>query len=170
MTQGACQCRWFNNGAWCQWVGENIKTFHAFSCARGCEHTYAFMFAPVRRVVHSHAFFISVFTHFFYIFTHGFLNTSVFQLESLCSADSFPFGCEWSLTSSLICESYLNEHMYGSKVHFSFCVIASLKHFCTNWSAAWNNPLDFKYYGAPLFTKQSYCHSCLLIVWKGCFL
>lgn len=105
-----------------------------------------------------------------YIFTHGFLNTFVFQLESLCLADSFPFGCKWSLTSSLICESYLNEHMYGSKVHFSFCVIASLKHFCTNWSAAWNNPLDFKYYRAPLFTKQSYCHSCLLIVWKGCLL
>lgn len=168
MTQGACQCRWFNNGAWCRWVGENIKTFHAFSCAGWCEYTHAFMFAPVHRVVHSHAFFISVVTHSLYIHAWIFKYVRVPVRKSLLGR--FPFSCEWSLTSSLICESYLNEHMYSSKVHFSFCVIASLKHFCTNWSAAWNNPLDFKYHRVLLFTKQSYCHSCLRIVWKGCLL
>ncbi len=149
--------------------GRKHQDFHAFSCAGGFEYTHAFVFAAVRRVVHSHAFLIPNFAHFVYIHA-GILNLLVFELESLCSAVSFLYGCEWSLTFSLICEYYLNEHMYCSKVHFSFHVIASLKHFCTDWSTAWNNPLDFKYHRAPLFTKQSYCHSCLLIVWKGCLL
>lgn len=120
----------------------------------------------VRRVVHSHAFFISNFARFLYIHAGIFKYIRIRIRKSLLGR----FLSEWSLTSSLICESYLNEHMYCSKVHFSFRVIASLKHFCTDWSAAWNNPLDFKYHRAPLFTKQSYCHSCLLIVWKGCLL
>lgn len=89
----------------------------------------------------SDAFFMFKFAHFLYIHTtHVFLNrhtvhsfaeifSFIFDSESLCSADFFSLGREWSLTSGLICESYLNEHMYGSEVHFLFCVIASLKHF-----------------------------------------
>lgn len=169
MTQGACQCRWFNNGAWCQRVPAGGRKHPDFSRTHAgeCVRSYSLHFSCGN--------FIS------YISKHVFLNrhtvhnvaeifSFIFDSESLGSADFFPLGlnAKFDIRFNMwILSQWAHVRLWSSLFIRCNCLPETL---CEDWSTAWNNPLDFKYHHAPLFTKQSYCHSCLLIAWKGCLL